>query len=366
MPNPLISLILCSRNDSYMGNSLWRLETSINLALINAKNANFLEKLEIVISDWGSEIPLSDVLNLVPEAEGKVKFIHIPPSVAIKEQKDSKFPEVIALNVAARRARGEYIGRIDNDTIVGREFFANFDNLLAKKDSLWFDPSDAFMFIERRSIPYRLSSKSYPINYVSNYIKTYGPTLKVETARTWGLPFWWSPVGIMLFHRKIWHESRGYDEKLIYWGWMEGDLALRLGKKHLLIDFKDLAGNFLYHLEHYPSLTAYKDRNGPATPRQKNEPTIYGLSYQVNDEDWGLNQENINLTDYQLNKGFDHSLSNKSCSPQISLSMRFSFYICNAKRNVDLLRLNLPSFMQNSISNLRVKIGKLKKMLKLC
>ena len=90
MPNPLISLILCSRNDSYMGNSLWRLETSINLALINAKNANFLEKLEIVISDWGSEIPLSDVLNLVPEAEGKVKFIHIPPSVAIKEQKDAE------------------------------------------------------------------------------------------------------------------------------------------------------------------------------------------------------------------------------------------------------------------------------------
>ena len=147
---------------------------------------------------------------------------------------------------------------------------------------------------------------------------------------------------------------------------MEGDLALRLGKKHLLIDFKDIAGNFLYHLEHYPSLTAYKDRNGPATPRQKNEPKIYGLSYQVNGENWGLNQENINLTNYQPNKGFDHSLNNKGCSPQISLSMRFSFYVCNAKRKVDLLRLNLPNFMQTSSSKLRVKIGKLKKLFKLC
>ena len=63
------------------------------------------------------------------------------------KQKDSKFPEVIALNAAARRASGDYIGRIDNDTVVGREFFENFDNLLAKKDSLWFDPSNAFMFI---------------------------------------------------------------------------------------------------------------------------------------------------------------------------------------------------------------------------
>jgi len=255
-----------------MGNSLWRLETSINLALIHAKEANFLNKLEIIVSDWGSDTPLSSVLKLISEARKHVKFVHIPHEEAISLQGDSKFPEVIALNAAARKSTGEYIGRIDNDTIVGREFFENFNNSVGEKNSSWFDTTDAFMFIERRSIPYRFSSRSYPINYVYNYIKNYGPKLKVETARTWGLPFWWSPVGIMLFHRKIWHESRGYDEKLIYWGWMEGDLALRLGKKHLLIDFKDLAGNFLYHLEHYPSLTAYKDRNGPATPRQKNEP----------------------------------------------------------------------------------------------
>ena len=68
----IISLILCSRNDFYMGNSRWRLETSINLALLNAKEANFLDKLEIIISDWGSEIPLSEVLNLVPEAKSRV------------------------------------------------------------------------------------------------------------------------------------------------------------------------------------------------------------------------------------------------------------------------------------------------------
>jgi hypothetical protein len=362
----LLSLILCSRNDSYMGNSLWRLETSINLALLNAKDANFLDELEIIVSDWGSEIPLSDVLCLVREGQEKVKFVHTPPAIAKIKQKDSKFPEVIALNAAARRASGEYIGRIDNDTIVGREFFENFNNLLAKTDSLWFDPSDAFMFIERRSIPYRFSSKSYPISYVSQYIKSYGSSLKVETARTWGLPFWWSPVGIMLFHKKIWYDSRGYDENLIYWGWMEGDLALRLDKKHLLIDFKDLAGNFLYHLEHYPSLTAYKDRNGPATPRQKNEPKMRGLSYQVNDENWGLNQENINFTNYRLNKDFNHSKNTKISFLRSALPMKISFYVCNTKRRIDLLRLNLPNLVQNTISCVRVKIGKLKKLLKLC
>ena len=95
--NPLISLILCSRNDSYMGNSRWRLETSINLALLNAKDAKFLDKLEIVVSDWGSEVPLFEVLNLVPEAKDRVKFVHVPPYIAAVEQKDSKFPEVLLL-----------------------------------------------------------------------------------------------------------------------------------------------------------------------------------------------------------------------------------------------------------------------------
>jgi hypothetical protein len=365
MSSKIISLILCSRNDTYMGNSRWRLETSINLALLNAKEANFLDKLEIIVSDWGSDIPLSSVLNLIPEAEKHVKFVHIPQDLATSLQGDSKFPEVIALNAAARRSTAQYIGRIDNDTIVGKEFFENFYRIVSDK-LLWFDPTDAFMFIERRSIPYRFSSKSYSIEYVSNYIKTYGSMLKVETARIWGLPFWWSPVGIMIFHKDIWHNSRGYDEKLIYWGWMEGDLALRLGKKHLLIDFKDLAGNFLYHLEHYPSLTAYKDRNGPSTPRKKNKPNLYRLSYQENDEYWGVNKENIDLENYQVKENSKYLKYEKKTNPLGSIAMRFSFYICNSKRKIDLLRINSPKFIQSVIVNLKIKIGKVRKIFKIC
>ena len=71
-----------------------------------------MNKLEIIVSDWGSEIPFSEVLNLVTEAKDRVKFVHVPPDIAKIEQKDSKFPEVLALNAAARRTSGDYIGRI--------------------------------------------------------------------------------------------------------------------------------------------------------------------------------------------------------------------------------------------------------------
>jgi hypothetical protein len=297
----LISLILCSRNDCYMGNSRWRLETSINLALLNAKKAGLLDQLEIIVSDWGSEIPLRDVLKLVPEAEGRVKLIHTPNDIAIVEQKDSKFPEVIALNAAARRASGEYIGRIDNDTIVGEPFFRKFSQLHKNNPTYELDLNDSFLFVERKSVPYRISRLSLPLNQINCFIKTFCRFFKVESATDWGKEFWHSPVGIMIFQRNIWHACRGYDEKLLYWGWMEGDLALRLGQKHQVVEFSKYIGYDFYHLEHYSNLVEYKDRNGPATPRKKNTIKFEGLNYTENSVSWGLESYHITLNPYSCN-----------------------------------------------------------------
>ena len=285
-----------------MGNSRWRLETSINLTLLNAKDTNFLDKLEIVVSDWGSEIPLSEALNLVSEAKGRVKFVRTPPEVAKVKQKDSKFPEVIALNAAVRKANGEYIGRIDNDTIVGRGFFHKYQKIYKDNPSQGFDLSDSFLFVERKSVPYRISRLSLPLPLISLFINLFSRLFKLETATDWGREFWWSPVGIMMFHRDIWKATHGYDERLIYWGWMEGDLALRLGQKHKVIEFSKFVGYNFYHLEHYSNLIEYKDRNGAATPRKKNVPEFEGLNYCENNNDWGLYSSQLELTEYEYSR----------------------------------------------------------------
>ena len=44
-----------------MRNSRWKLETSINLAILNTKKVNFDSDLETLVSDWGNEIPLNQV-----------------------------------------------------------------------------------------------------------------------------------------------------------------------------------------------------------------------------------------------------------------------------------------------------------------
>ena len=331
-----------------MGNSRWRLETSINLALLNAKEAKFYDKLEIIVSDWGSDEPLSEVLSLVPEAEGRVIFVHIPPSVALKEQKDSKFPEVIALNAAARRASGEYIGRIDNDTVVGPNFFKCFDNLQLQGSANEIDLKDSFLFVERKSVPYRISKLSLPFQQIKRFIKFFKNCFQLESATEWGREFWWSPVGIMMFHHDLWKASRGYDERLIYWGWMEGDLALRLGQKHKVIEFSKFVGHDFYHLEHYSNLTEYKDRNGTATPRKKNEPRFDDLNYRENGENWGLSDYDLTITKYKV-----------STSP-----MTKSFPLFHLARLLGgtllLIKDKIWHSLQGFIPRIRILIGKIR------
>ena len=321
---------------------------SINLALLNAKEAGFYDKLEIIVSDWGSDEPLSEVLSLVPEAEGRVIFVHIPPAVARKEQKDSKFPEVLALNAAARRASGEYIGRIDNDTVVGPNFFRCLDNLQLKGSANEIDLKDSFLFVERKSIPYRISKLSLPLHQIKRFIKFFKNCFKLESATEWGREFWWSPVGIMMFHHDIWKASRGYDERLIYWGWMEGDLALRLGQKHKVIEFSKFVGHDFYHLEHYSNLTEYKDRNGTATPRKKNEPRFDDLNYRENGENWGLSDYDLTITKYKV-----------STSP-----MTKSFPLFHLARLLGgtllLIKDKIWHSLQGFIPAIRIFIGKIK------
>ena len=354
----LLSLILCSRNDSYMGNSKWRLETTLNISIQNAFQTGWIDEIEIIVSDWGSEVPLRKVLSLIPKAEKKVKFLEVPSDIAKIEQKDSKFPEVLALNAAARRSKGKYIGRIDNDTVIGKDFFIKFREMLEGDNHKLAENS--FLFAERKMVPFRISKLSWSLNNISNYLKQFSNYLKVETARDYGLKFWGSPVGIMLLSRKIWFNTRGYDQKLLYWGWMEADMALRVSQKHELIDLSKYVSHCFYHLDHYPSLTAYKDRNGPATPRKKN-PTIYdNLNYKENDENWGLINYPLSISEYVISSvesyrdPHTHTINDKILYiPQLVTAIIL--------RKIDNLRISWRDDLNSLLNKTRIRLGKYKR-----
>src|SRR5476651_1634421 len=72
---PVLSLILCWRNDAYMGNSVWRLETTLNYTCDRVHALGREDDVEVIVADWGSEVPLAEVVALGPAAARMVSFL---------------------------------------------------------------------------------------------------------------------------------------------------------------------------------------------------------------------------------------------------------------------------------------------------
>src|SRR6478672_8553762 len=156
-----------------MGNSRWRLETTLNYVADQVEALGRAKDVEVLVADWGSEVPLRDVLRLTPAAAAIVSFILIPPEIARPLQKDSPFPEVLALNAAARRAKGIYIGRIDQDTLVGRRFLEVFVDLCELADNhrpLEVPLASALLFSNVRMVPYRFAVRCPSLSEVERFI----------------------------------------------------------------------------------------------------------------------------------------------------------------------------------------------------
>jgi hypothetical protein len=296
---PLLSIILCSRNDRYMGDSRWRLATALDYLGERVAELGRTDDVEVLVADWGSEVPLAEVVTLQPTAAAITSFITVPPDLARDLQADSPFPEVLALNAAARRAKGRYIGRIDQDILVGGRFLEDFLGWVGEgpQDGRW---EKALMFANRRRIPYRFVSQGPNFANVTRFVKLAGASLKVERHnRHTGNLFWTSYVGIWMLHRNLWDECGGYDERMIYYNWMEADMICRLRPAYPIVDLGAMTGHDFYHLEHYHPRTALFARphviknkpvnlTGPPPVRHPNGP------------DWGLRQHTLEITSARI------------------------------------------------------------------
>jgi hypothetical protein len=288
--SPALSLILCSRNDEYMGNSRWRLETALNYVADQIETLGREQEVEVLVADWGSEIPLRDVLQLSRAAAKIVSFILIPPEIARLLQQDSPFPEVLALNAAARRARGTYIGRIDQDTLVGFRFLDVFFQLNDGRRKLEVPLNQALLYSNRRSIPYWFAVGCPDGRHVAKFIRLLGSSCSVKRARSPNKEFWTYFVGIWLIHRDLWTECGGYDESFIYYNWMEVEMILRLSQKYTLVDLGKIVDYDFYHLDHLNPRV--KNRRCDIGHRENlfdnPHPVTSPLPYHPNSASWGL------------------------------------------------------------------------------
>jgi hypothetical protein len=235
--------------------------------------------------------------------------MYVPPDVAKREQRDSPFPEVIALNAAARRSRGEYIGRIDQDTLVGRHFLEVLFWLHEKRRLV--TPLDRAMLLSnRKRVSVRFTTHSPSLWSVSQFVRRFHRFLPLMDPLPPHL-FYQSYVGIWMLHRDVWFGCGGYDESFIYMDWQEVDFMLRLAPDYHLVDLGELTDHDLYHLDHGPARVPWSSQRNRKTNPVRDTYRLPPVR-NPNGPDWGLNQYEIPLEPGVANAAADAAIQSPS------------------------------------------------------
>ena len=271
-----------------MGDPMWRLATSINYVSEKIFELGREQEVEVVVADWGSKVPIASVVELTERAAAITSFIHVSPALAGQLQQDSPFAEVYALNVAARRSKGEYIGRIDQDTLVTEDFFKSFFDAVEGKTDPGFEIEKTYMFAARKQLPYSYVKQKPDIHLIDKCIKRYRSWIFSEELK---FCHWASPVGILMMHRDMWDDIGGYDERLIHYWFTDVDLATRLLKKYNIVNIGKAFGYHFFHLEHMTPGFRFRHSHRKLNPewsKSFDKPVL-----NPNGPDWGMNQYNL-------------------------------------------------------------------------
>lgn len=287
---PLLSILCQGRNDSYMGNFTWRLSTVLNKLAENVVMLGLEERVEILVSDWGSENPLYTVLELTEPARLLVKYLVVPPELAARYDRDAGFSVPHAINSVARRARGRYLMFSDSDVYLPMETMAKLVHYLELGHFHSFDLRNSFFWASKYHIPNDFIADSPYREHVEEHIARHGAGYAYEKVNTEDF----MGCGVcLLMSRDMWFGSTGWDERLIYMGWNDIDFTRRLLFKYR---FDDLAnhGMTFFHLEHY------RDRFNPnyaQENKKKLNPYLEPTVIAPNPDDWGLARHPLHFVD---------------------------------------------------------------------
>ena len=281
----LLSILIHGRNDSYMGNYSWRLSTTLNKTAQNICRLGSQRYTELILCDWGSREPLLGELAIDSQVKKMLRVVLVPPEVCRKYDLDSTYSAVHAYNTTARRAVGKYILFSDADNFTPFDTMRNLYDILHAGSANGISLESTFFWGSRYEVPKQFHMSNPSIGEVDRYISENWQSFqdrRIDKNNFLG------GAGAILMKKDIWFDCRGFDEKLIYWGWSDIDLHHRLVSRYGMADLRDYNIPF-FHLAHYSSLDPAKQTQEMV--HKKLNPMNMPTSFAPNDESWGLKNE---------------------------------------------------------------------------
>ena len=275
----LLSICLTGKDDNYMLDFRYRITTTINYIARNLKQIRRLDDVEILVTDWGSEVPLAQTLPLSPEASQICRFIYVPPTVVCAVQNGSNgFNISCATNIALRRARGNFLMIFGADTLVPQRSLETILTLLDRKLHIPVAVDRTYFMCSRYHVPMQFVQRQPNPEEWDRYLLLNASNLKPEESAVFSIS---SGAGALMMHSSLWHELRGLGETLGGWGFNDNELGLRVTQCYPWVELSSV-GVSLFHMEHTPF------GRRPSSIKQNASPHVYNSRFQMNDENWGL------------------------------------------------------------------------------
>ena len=286
----LLSVVINCRNDNYHDNFIDRLSNAINLNLYFLDKIGHKEKIKFVISDWGSEEPISNKINIYKDFTENVDFVNVKKKDAdeLSQMQPGGFYPELSANVGIRKSNSEYILYTGADQIFPKSGWLNLINLLEGKNKLETNIFDTVFYIPRKFIDinfYRQDPSFYMFERYIDFMNFSAIPFKTPA-------FYVGGGYSTLCSKKIFEELRGFSENDIPGCATDVDFHSRIKKLGLnQIDVSQLG----VHMFKFPSeadsvrqILLYKTNLTRRIPDLKKDIVL-------NDISWGLDKYNIEV-----------------------------------------------------------------------
>lgn len=288
-PTKILSICIPGRDDNYFEDFKYRINTTINHLARSIKNSNLLDDVEILITDWGSDIPIYQTLNLSQEATKITRFIYVEPEIICGVTKSGRddWHMSIPPNVAARRATGKYILTYPGDTLISQYSFETLIRFLNNEILISVDLECSYFLIPRYDVPWQFLERQPDLVEWDRYFSICSKNTPLENS---GIFSFFGDAGGFLMHHSLWNKFRGFDEPNYEYSSNDVELGFRVTQYYPHLSLSSI-GVFLYHMGHPPG----RGRRIFIQKNVKPTPIIYNTKLYVNDENWGLGDIDFNL-----------------------------------------------------------------------